>query len=51
MTSRELQVVETVSELLVAALPDPTPEEEEMGSRPSLLRVYEATVLSADTVW
>lgn len=48
-TSRELQVVETASELLAAALPDPSPEEEEMGSRPSLLRGYEATVPSADT--
>lgn len=46
-TSRELEVVETASELLAAALPDASPEEE-MG-RPSLLRGFEATVPSADT--
>jgi division protein 1 len=46
-TSRELEVVETASELLAVVLPDPSPEEE-MG-RPSLLRGFEATVPSADT--
>jgi division protein 1 len=46
-TSRELEVVETASDLLAAALPDASPEEE-MG-RPSLLRGFEATVPSADT--
>lgn len=46
-TSRELEVVETASELLTAALPDASPEEE-MG-KPSLLRGFEATVPSADT--
>jgi mitochondrial division protein 1 len=46
-TSRELEVVETASELLATVLPDVSPEEE-MG-RPSLLRGFEATVPSADT--
>jgi mitochondrial division protein 1 len=46
-TSRELEVVETASELLSAALPDVSPDEE-MGM-PSLLRGFEATVPSADT--
>jgi division protein 1 len=46
-TSRELEVVETASELLDAALPD-TSADGEMGM-PSLLRGFEATVPSADT--
>jgi division protein 1 len=46
-TSRELEVVETASELLTAALPD-APQPDEMGM-PSLLRGFEATVPSADT--
>lgn len=46
-TSRELEVVETASELLTTALPD-TPADEEMGM-PSLLRGFEATVPSTDT--
>jgi mitochondrial division protein 1 len=45
-TSRELQVVETASDLLAAALPDASPEETNM---PSLLRGFEATVPSADS--
>lgn len=45
-TSRELEVVETASDLLAAALPDASPEE--MGM-PSLLRGFEATVPSAET--
>jgi division protein 1 len=47
-TSRELEVVETASELLAtAALPDALPDAGEMGM-PSLLRGFEATVPSAD---
>ncbi len=46
-TSRELEVVETASELLATALPDASPDGE-MG-RPSLLRGFEATVPSADS--
>ena len=45
-TSRELEVVETASELLAEALPDAFPNEE-LGM-PSLLRGFEATVPSAD---
>ncbi len=45
-TSRELEVVETASELLATALPDASPDNE-IG-RPSLLRGFEATVPSAD---
>jgi division protein 1 len=47
-TSRELEVVETASELLAAALPDALPDGGEMGM-PSLLRGFEATVPSADS--
>ncbi|KAI9509879.1 WD40-repeat-containing domain protein [Russula earlei] len=46
-TSRELEVVETASEILATALPDALPDDE-MG-RPSLLRGFEATVPSADS--
>ena len=46
-TSRELEVVETASELLAAPLPDALPDGE-MGM-PSLLRGFEATVPSADS--
>jgi mitochondrial division protein 1 len=46
-TSRELEVVETASELLATALPDASPDNEM--SRPSLLRGFEATVPSADS--
>jgi mitochondrial division protein 1 len=46
-TSRELEIVETASELLAAPLPDVSPDKE-MGV-PSLLRGFEATVPSADT--
>ena len=46
-TSRELEVVETASELLAAALPDASPDGET--GVPSLLRGFEATVPSADT--
>jgi division protein 1 len=46
-TSRELEVVETASELLAAALPDASPDGET--GAPSLLRGFEATVPSADT--
>ncbi|KAI0307444.1 WD40-repeat-containing domain protein [Multifurca ochricompacta] len=45
-TSRELEVVETASELLAVTLPDASSEERGM---PSLLRGFEATVPSADT--
>jgi mitochondrial division protein 1 len=45
-TSRELEVVETASDLLAAALPDAPLEETGM---PSLLRGFEATVPGADT--
>ena len=46
-TSRELEVVETASELLAAPLADASPDEEV--GMPSLLRGFEATVPSADT--
>jgi len=48
VTSRELDVVETASELLAAVLPDALPDDEELG-RPSLLRGFEATVPGADS--
>ena len=47
-TSRELEVVETASDLLAAALPDAPPDEEMGMGMPSLLRGFEATVPSAD---
>ena len=46
-TSRELEVVETASELLATALPDASPDDE-LG-KPSLLRGFEATMPSADS--
>jgi mitochondrial division protein 1 len=46
-TSRELEVVETASELLTAALPDASSPEDTC--MPSLLRGFEATVPSADS--
>ncbi|KAH9994454.1 WD40 repeat-like protein [Russula vinacea] len=46
-TSRELEVIETASELLATALPDASPDDE-LG-KPSLLRGFEATMPSADS--
>ena len=46
-TSRELDVVETASDLLAAALPDASSPEDTC--MPSLLRGFEATVPSADS--